>query len=47
MELDVMRLINDNLRNVISSYVVFKIDPDNKEITDVTLLDPIYTDNVI
>jgi len=47
MEMDVMKLINDNLRNVISSYVIFKIDPDNKEITEVNLLDPVYTDNVL
>jgi hypothetical protein len=47
METDVMKLIDDNLRNVISAIVVFKIDPDNKEVTDITTYDTVYTDNII
>lgn len=47
MEKDIMKLIDDNLRNIISAIVLFKIDPDNKEITDVTTYDAVYTNTII
>ena len=47
MERDVMRLIDAHLRNVISAYVLFDVDPDNKEVTDIRTMEPVYTDTVI
>ena len=47
MEADVMRLIDKYLRNVISAYVVFEVNPDNKQIENITTFDVVYTDNTI
>jgi hypothetical protein len=47
LEVDVMRLIDKYLRNIISAYVIFDVDPDNKEITNITTFDTIYTDRIV
>lgn len=47
MEKDIMKIIDDDLRNIISAMVLFKIDPDNKEIVNVNTYDVVLTDNKI
>jgi hypothetical protein len=47
LESDVMKLIDNNLRNVISAIVLFTVDPADKKITKVTTYDTVYTDNIL
>jgi hypothetical protein len=47
LEIDVMRLIDKYLRNIVSAYVIFEIDPDNKKVVNIETLDTVYTDNII
>jgi len=47
LESDVMRLIDKYLRNIVSAYVLFEVDPDNKEVVNITTFDAVYTDRII
>lgn len=47
LETDVMRLIDEHLRNIISAYVVFEVNPDTRRIESVKTYDVIYTDSII
>lgn len=47
LEPNVMNLIDQHLRNIISAVVVFKIDPDNRKIDNIETYDTIYTDEIL
>lgn len=47
LEPNVMNLIDQHLRNIISAVIIFDIDPDKREIVDVKTYDVVYTDEII
>lgn len=47
LEKNVMDIIDKYLRNIISSVVLFKIDPKSLDIVDISTFDTVYTDNVL
>ena len=47
LQKDIMEIIDNKLRNIISASVLFEVDIDTKKVIDVKTYNQIYTDNLV